>query len=67
MINQRRLDVLVTGGRGFIGKNLLEQLPQDYNLIAPSHSELDLLDWSAVESFFKKNKIDVVVHCSNIG
>ena len=59
--------VFITGAGGFIGKNLTEQFNGKYNLLTPSHKELDLLDEKAVDDFFKKNKIDVVINCAVIG
>ncbi|MFA6533453.1 MAG: NAD(P)-dependent oxidoreductase [Patescibacteria group bacterium] len=59
--------VFITGARGFIGRNLTEQLDKKYNLLTPGHKELDLLDEKAVENYFKKNKIDVVINCAVIG
>ena len=61
--------ILITGDSGFIGKNLVEYLSkkEEYNVLAPSHSELELLDEEAVDSFFENNKIDVVIHTANFG
>jgi len=57
------MNILLTGGSGFIGKNILESyLVKKYNIIAPSHSELDLIDNENVKSFFLSHKIDVVIH-----
>lgn len=54
--------VLITGGSGFIGRNLKEQLADEFEILAPTHAELELLDQEAVDSFFDNNGIDVVVH-----
>lgn len=54
--------IFITGGSGFIGKNLVEQLPKNYNILAPPHSELELLDEDAVTKYFRRNNIDVVIH-----
>ncbi|MCR4323984.1 MAG: NAD-dependent epimerase/dehydratase family protein [Nanoarchaeota archaeon] len=62
-----KIKILLTGGSGFIGKNLVEYLSKKYDLLAPSHSELDLTDKGGVDEYFKKNKIDVVVHAAAIG
>lgn len=63
----KKLKILITGGSSFVGKNLFEYLPKKYKLYAPSRKELELLDESAVEKYFSKHKIDIVIHCSNIG
>lgn len=57
--------IFITGAGGFVGKNLVEGLAGKYNIIAPSHLELDLLDEVAVEVFLRANKIDIVIHCAN--
>ncbi|OGW08213.1 MAG: epimerase [Nitrospinae bacterium RIFCSPLOWO2_12_39_16] len=58
-----KLNVLLTGGSGFIGRNILESfLAEKYNIVAPRHAELDLIDDDAVKHFFEKNKIDIVIH-----
>lgn len=59
--------IFLTGGTGFIGKNFVELYKNKYKILMPTHTELDLLNTEAVDEFFRKNKIDVVVHCANIG
>lgn len=59
--------IFITGAGGFIGRNLTEQLGKKYNLLTPKHKELDLLNEKAVDDFFKKNKIDIVINCAVIG
>lgn len=61
------MKVLITGSKGFIGKNLTEQLSDKYKLYTPLHKELNLLDEVIVENYFKKNKFDVVIHCAVVG
>jgi GDP-L-fucose synthase len=56
------MKILITGGSGFIGRNLKEQLADEFEILAPTHSELELLDQDAVDSFFRENGINVVVH-----
>lgn len=59
--------VFITGGSGFIGKNLVESLRQTMTVHAPSHADLDLLSQDAVSKFFKEHDIDYVIHCANVG
>lgn len=60
--------ILLTGGTGFIGKNILEQLRGKYNFIAPSHRELDLTNTEIVDKFFKRSgNFDLVIHTAIVG
>ena len=57
------MNILLTGGSGFIGKNILESfLSKKYHIIAPSHKDLDLTDEDKVRDFFLKNNIYTVIH-----
>src|SRR5208282_3190765 len=50
---------------GFIGRNIREShLAQKYNIIAPAHKDLDLLDEDQLRSFFKHSKIDIIIHAA---
>jgi GDP-L-fucose synthase len=54
--------LLITGGSGFIGRNLKEQLAPEFEILAPTHGELELLDEDAVSHFFRDHRINVVIH-----
>lgn len=55
--------ILLTGGNGFIGKNVQESfLGNKYDIIAPRSFELDLTDTNAVDEFFEDKTFDVVLH-----
>ena len=56
------MKILLTGGSGFIGRNLIEYLKPKYQVFAPTHKELELLDESAVREYFNRNKFDIVLH-----
>ncbi len=58
------MNVLVTGGSGFIGRNLTEQLRGKYAISAPASSDLDLLDADAVRAYLDRNAFDVVIHAA---
>ncbi|HEX9093361.1 MAG TPA: NAD-dependent epimerase/dehydratase family protein, partial [Coriobacteriia bacterium] len=54
--------VMITGGSGFIGRNLVEALQDRYEVLAPRHSELELADDEAVRLYLRHNRPDVIVH-----
>jgi len=57
--------ILLTGGGGMVGRNLLEvAAARNIEIIAPSSRELDLLDRSAVAGYLKYLKPDCVIHAA---
>jgi UDP-glucose 4-epimerase len=57
------MNLLITGAEGFVGKNLSKDLAQGrFAILSPTREELDLTDAPAVQTFFSKNEIDVVIH-----
>ena len=57
--------ILLTGGSGFIGRNILESyLGAKYQLVAPSHAVLDLGDGAAVDRFWQDKQFEVVIHAA---
>jgi nucleoside-diphosphate-sugar epimerase len=69
-MSEKKLNIFITGARGFIGKNLVEyfsQFPSKYSLFYPYHKDLELTDADKVSAFIKKNKIDIIIHCASIG
>ena len=54
--------ILLTGGSGFIGRNIVEYLARSHEVFAPTHSELDLTDPGALRAWFAEHEVDVVVH-----
>jgi UDP-glucose 4-epimerase len=58
------ITALITGGSGFIGRNLAEHFSSRYAVTAPSSSELNLLDAEAVRAFLQAHRFDVVIHAA---
>ena len=54
--------MLITGGSGFIGRNLAEQLAGKYEVSAPTSAELDLLNQHDVRKYLKTRPFDVILH-----
>src|SRR6185437_11984416 len=60
-----RLKVLLTGGTGMVGRNLLEAPGAGAHAIsAPPRSELDLLDPGAVLSYIGRLRPDIIIHAA---
>jgi len=63
-MNKRDINILLTGGSGFIGRNIFEHFKSKYNVVAPTHSELDLLDEDQVINYFTKHGFNIVIHAA---
>ena len=50
------MEILVTGGSGFIGKAFIKSYRKVFDIVAPSHEEMDLTDARSVDAFFKGHK-----------
>ncbi|MSU54583.1 MAG: NAD(P)-dependent oxidoreductase [Candidatus Staskawiczbacteria bacterium] len=66
-MTNRKKRILLTGGSGFIGKNIVEILGGQHDIIAPLQQELNLLDSQAVADFFKQHPVDIIIHAAHIG
>jgi len=56
--------ILLTGGNGFIGRNLREGLPKQHVIVAPSRQELDVSDDAGVDRALQKGGFDVAIHAA---
>lgn len=61
-MNSKQKKILITGGDGFIARNLFEQLSDEYNILSVDRQELDLLDSLKVLDYIKSNKFDIIIH-----
>lgn len=57
--------VLLTGGSGFIGRNIKEYLSGICDLYVPDRRELNLLDEQKVRQYLQEKQIQVVIHAAN--
>lgn len=58
--------ILLTGGSGFIGRNLWERLNERHDVLAPGHAVLDLVSDDQVRAWFAANRVDAVVHSATL-
>ena len=59
--------VLITGASGFIGKNLVENLQAQYDIVPVYRKDADLLEEEQVRQLLQKENIDVVIHAATQG
>jgi GDP-L-fucose synthase len=59
------MKILLTGGSGFIGKNIFPFLNDNFEVYAPTRKELNLRDYNEVLNYLQNNKVDVVIHSAN--
>jgi dTDP-4-dehydrorhamnose reductase len=57
-----RSAVILLGGSGLVGSRLRELWSEDFELIAPAHAELDVLDNEALAAFLANTRAPVVVN-----
>ena len=57
--------LLLTGGSGLVGRNIQNHYASNkWNIIAPTSNDLNLMDYTAVKSFFDACKPDIILHCA---
>lgn len=66
-MGRKKIKILLTGAEGYIGRNIKEQLEEEYTIYTPSHKDVDLLNTESVDKYFKKNSFDIVVHTAIVG
>ena len=57
------MKILITGSSGVLGSELKKKLP---DALTPNHIELDITNKEEIIDFFKKEKIDIVIHTAAI-
>lgn len=59
------MKILFTGGSGFVGRNILPLLAENYEMVSPRRDELNLLDAEQVERYVKDGNFDIIIHSAN--
>jgi nucleoside-diphosphate-sugar epimerase len=56
------MNILVTGGSGFLGRHIIKHYSGKHNILSPTSSALDLSHPDQLQEFLQYNKTDVVIH-----
>lgn len=56
--------ILITGSTGFLGSRLAYYLRDRYELLLPTHAELNVSREDAVRAYIEENQPDIVLHCA---
>ena len=58
--------MLVTGASGFLGSRVALYYKDKYEILTPTHSEMDIADEESVKRYFDENRPEFVIHCAAI-
>lgn len=58
--------VLITGASGFVGSRLARAMSGEWELLTPSHSELDMTSPEAVRSYTERHRPEAIIHLAAI-
>lgn len=56
--------ILITGSSGFLGSRLAYFFRNKYELLLPSHSELNVCREEAVKAYMEEHRPEIVIHCA---
>ena len=63
--NMSKQKILLTGGSGMVGRNLLEHPDIGrFTVLSPSRSDLDLRNFSAVHQYLNDHRPDMIIHAA---
>ncbi len=62
-----KLKILITGGNGNIAKMIKKNLSNNFDILNPSHKELDILNFEELKKYLTNNSFDILIHTAILG
>ena len=58
------MKILITGGKGMLGRTLVGELGSDFDVVPTDLPEADITDENAIDKIIAQHKPDAVIHCA---
>ena len=58
--------MMITGASGFLGSRIAGYYKESFELLCPTHKELDITEKEQIQHYMEENKPDVLIHCAAI-
>lgn len=58
--------IIVTGTSGFLGSRIVKFYKEKYEILTPTHSQMNITQADSVHKYFKLYQPDIVIHCAAI-
>jgi len=58
------MKILITGGKGMLGRTLVGELGADFDVVPTDLPEADITDENAIDKIIAQHKPDAVIHCA---
>lgn len=58
--------VLVAGAAGFVGTHLVQNLEKDYSVLAPSHTQMDIVNYDLIYNFLRDHQPEAIIHLAGL-